>query len=92
MQIKVKPVGIMQKFFSDKKMTFSLRKNATLADLYDQIGRTLGDELPRSIWNHEKNRFRGPITVISCQTVLKNESTLLKDNQLIELKRFLVGG
>jgi hypothetical protein len=52
----------------------------------------MGDDLPRSIWNHEKNRFRGPIIVSSNKVILKKECTSLHNNQLIELKRFLIGG
>ena len=92
MQIRVQPAGIIRHHFPEEEMTFTLEKNASLADLYDEIGFSIGSRLPESIWNHKKNRFRGPIIVSSDNVVLKSEDTLLRDNQLIKLKRFLVGG
>jgi hypothetical protein len=92
MQVKVEPAGTIQKHFPGKIMFFTLRKDARLSDLYDEIGNSIGSSLPKSIWNHEKSRFRGPVIVASDNTVLKEEETLLRHNQLITLKRLLVGG
>ena len=92
MQIKVQPTGNIQQYFPKVEMIFDIKEDATLVDLYNEMGRTMGDDLPRSIWNHEKNRFRGPIIVSSNKVILKKECTSLHNNQLIELKRFLIGG
>ena len=92
MQIRVQPAGIISQHFPEEVMTFTLEDNSKLADLYNEIGSSIGSRLPKSIWNHEKSRFRGPVIVTSGNVILKSEETLLHDNQLIKLKRFLVGG
>lgn len=92
MQIRLQPTGTIQQHFPEEVMTFTLEDNATLFDLYNEIGYSIGSRLPKSIWNHEKNKFRGPVIIISDNRVLKNKDTLLRNNQLIKLKRVLVGG
>ena len=92
MQIMVQPAGIIKQHFPEEVMTFALDESSTLSDLYDEIGCTIGSMLPKSIWNHKKNRFRGPVIVASENVILSSEDTQLHDNQLITLKRFLVGG
>ena len=92
MQIRVQPAGIISQHFPEEVMTFTLEDNSKIADLYNEIGSSIGGRLPKSIWNHEKSRFRGPVIVTSGNVILKSEETLLHDNQLIKLKRFLVGG
>lgn len=92
MQIRVQPAGVISQHFPEEVMVFTLEEKSTLSDLYDEIGYSIGGNLPESIWNKNKNRFRGPIIVASNGIVLKSEDTLLRDNQLIKLKRFLIGG
>jgi hypothetical protein len=92
MEIRVQPAGMIRQHFPEEVMTFTLEDNSNLSDLYDEIGSSIGSRLPKSIWNHKKNRFRGPVIVTSDNVILKSEDTLLHENQLIKLKRFLVGG
>lgn len=92
MRVEIQLIGSIQLYFSKTKMHFNLKDNATLADLYDEMGNSMGDSLSKAIWNHRKKRFRGPVVVVSNNVTLKEEDTLLHDNQLIELKRFLIGG
>jgi len=92
MRVEIQLSGSIQLYFSDAKMHFNLKNNATLADLYEEMGHSIGSKMSKAIWNHEKKRFRGPVVVVSNNEILKGEDTLLHDNQLIELKRFLIGG
>ena len=77
MQITLQFSSTMRRYFSDSDLIFNLRDNATLADLYNEIGKTHGDELSSAIWNHEKSRFRGPVVVSSNKEIIKKEDTLL---------------
>lgn len=70
----------------------TLKDQATVADLYNTIGESLGDKLPESIWNREKSRFRGPVLLVSDGKLIRDEAIRLYDGQKIELRRYLVGG
>jgi len=92
MEIILKTSGTMERFFPKKEFRFVLKKGAQLSDLYEIMGRLNGPEISAAVWNHGKNRFRGPVIVKSGGRLLKNEEEILYDGQIIELKRFLIGG
>ena len=92
MRIRVTMSGTMYKFLSKERINLELRKNATLADLYDALAEIATHGAPSAIWNPAKRRFRGPVIVRSGGTVIKDETTRLHDGQQIEFKRFLIGG
>lgn len=92
MEICIEIKGIMKDYFPTEQIKFRLKDRATLADLYSKIGESFGEMLPNAIWNREKNRFRGPVLLISNSKLIKNETTQLQDGQKIEVSRYLVGG
>lgn len=82
----------MERFFPEKEIRLVLKKEAVLSDLYQNMGRLYGPEISVAVWNHKKNRFRGPVIISSDGRLLKGEDENLYDGQIIELKRFLIGG
>ena len=92
LEIIIKINGTMERFFPEKKISMVLEQGAVLSDLYEVMGLFKGPKLSRAVWNHDKNRFRGPVIVISENRLLKNEDETLYDGQIIEFKRALVGG
>jgi hypothetical protein len=92
MEIILKTSGTIERFFPEKEIRFVLKKGAALSDLYEMMGRLNGSKISAAIWNHGKNRFRGPVIVSSGGRLLKNEDEILYNGQIIELKRFLIGG
>ena len=92
MHVRIQPDGNISRHFPEKEIVLELEENSTLVDLFDEIGRSIGSNLPESIWNKGKSRFRGPIIIASGGAVLRNHDEVLHDGQLIKLKRFLVGG
>jgi hypothetical protein len=63
-----------------------------LKDVFEALDNEIGDILPNSIWNRVKKRFRGPVLIIADGKILRDENTIVKDGQLLKIKRFLVGG
>lgn len=92
MKIVLKVIGTMQAYFPASELDFSLDENATLSDLYNEIGRTAGPQISQAVWNHDKSRPRGPVIMRSDDRVLKDEAHPLYEGQVLELKRFLIGG
>lgn len=84
--------GTMERYFPATEYSLSLGPNATLADLYEELGKVAGAEISQAVWNHTKNRPRGPVIIRSESGVIKSESHPLHEGQVIEMKRFLVGG
>lgn len=91
-QVTVQVAGTIKLFFSNTHFTLNLKNQATLKDLYMEIGNKYGDQLSESVWNHKKNKFRGPVVVSSQGDVLRKEQTVLRDDQCIKISRFLIGG
>jgi len=92
MDVILKISGTMERFFPEKKIRLVLKKEAVLSDLYQILGRLYGPKISVAVWNHKKNRFRGPVIISSDGRLLKSEHENLYDGQIIELKRFLIGG
>ena len=92
MKVNIEAIGIMKNYFPFAQLEVTLGGQATLADLYHEIGISLGDKLPDAIWNREKSRFRGPVLLSSNGQLIKDDITCLHDGQKIELRRYLVGG
>ena len=92
MEIIIKATGTIERFFPAKEIRLELETGAVLSDAYEKMGQQHGPTLSAAIWNHGKNRFRGPVIVSSGGRLLKNENEILSDGQIIELKRFLIGG
>ncbi len=92
MEVILKISGTIERFFPEKELRFILKKGALLSDLYEMMGQFNGSEISAAVWNHGKNKFRGPVIVSSGGRLLKNEDEILYDGQIIELKRFLIGG
>ena len=92
MEVILKTSGSIERFFPEKEIRFVLEKGAVLSDLYEMMGQVNGSDISAAVWNHGKNRFRGPVIVSSSGRLLKNEDEVLYDGQIIELKRFLIGG
>jgi len=92
MEIILKISGTIERFFPEKEIRFVLKKGVVLSDLYEMMGWLYGSKISAAVWNHGKNRFRGPVIVSSGGRLLKNEDEILYDGQIIELKRFLIGG
>jgi hypothetical protein len=63
-----------------------------LKDVFEALDNEIGEILPNSIWNRAKKRFRGPVLIIADGKILRDEDTIIKDGQLLKIKRFLVGG
>ncbi|WP_092226182.1 hypothetical protein [Desulforhopalus singaporensis] len=92
MKVNIEPIGIMKNYFPLPRIEITLRESATLADLFNEVGVSLGDKLADAIWNREKSRFRGPVLLWSNGELIKDDATQLHDGQKIELRRYLVGG
>lgn len=92
MNILLKINGTMERYFPAVEFHLSLGDDATLASLYDELGVVAGNRISPAVWNHEKNRPRGPVIMRSEGGVLKDENSPLHEGQILELKRFLVGG
>ena len=92
MKILLKISGTMEWYFPATEYHFSLGKDATLADLYEELAVVAGADISSAVWNHNKNRPRGPVLMCSEEGVLKNEKEPLCEGQILEFKRFLVGG
>lgn len=92
MKINLKISGTMERYFPQNQFLLNLDEEATLSDMYQELGKTIGHEISPAVWNHNKNRPRGPVIVRSESGVLKDDSTILTEGQTLELKRFLIGG
>ncbi len=92
MKILLKINGTMGRYFPATEYQLGLAKNAQLSDLYEELGKVVGTEISQAVWNHSKNRPRGPVIVCSESGVLKDEKHPLHEGQILELKRFMVGG
>lgn len=92
MKIRLTISGTMERFFPATEFCLELGREATLSDLYDELGSTIGADISKAVWNHQASRPRGPVIVRSDEGVLKDENQPLYDGQTIELKRFLIGG
>ncbi len=92
MKIILKINGTMERFFPATEFNLFLSQNATLAELYEELGKLAGEKISQAVWNHKKNRPRGPVIIRSESGVLKDENHPLHEGQVIEMKRFLVGG
>jgi hypothetical protein len=90
--VNIQPTGIIKKYFPHAQFELNLKDQATLADLYNKIGESLGDKLPEAIWNHQKSRFRGPVLITSNGKLIRDDATRLQNGQKIQLRRYLVGG
>lgn len=51
--------GIIRNYLPHADLELTLEDQAANADLYNKIGKLLGDKLPEAIWDMEKSRFRG---------------------------------
>jgi len=92
MEVTLKISGTMERFFPEKKIRFIFKGEAVLSDIYQTMGLLYGSKISKAVWNHKKNRFRGPVIISSDGRLLKNDDEKLYDGQIIELKRFLIGG
>ncbi len=92
MKVTLKFDNEMEQYYPRKTLSLVLKENAVLLDLFQAIGSLKSSQLPESIWNYSKDRFRGPVLIISCGKLIKNENEKLYDDQLIELRRCLIGG
>lgn len=92
MKILLKINGTMERYFPATEYQFSLGKDATLSDLYEELANVAGADISPAVWNHKKNRPRGPVIMRSESGVLKDGKHPLHEGQILELKRFLVGG
>jgi hypothetical protein len=92
MNIKISVSGILKRYFEQPSFLINLSNEASLEDLFQYIHQHWAEQLPPSIWNSEKRRFRGPVIMMSNQKVLKNKKEKLNHNQHIELFRFVSGG
>lgn len=92
MKIILKINGTMERYFPATEFNLCLKENASLADLYEELGKVAGDKISQAVWNHTKNRPRGPVIVSSESGVLKKDTHPLHEGQVIEMKRFLIGG
>jgi hypothetical protein len=92
MKILLKITGTMERYFPATEYHLSLEKEATLADLYEELANVAGAEISPAVWNNKKRRPRGPVVMRSEAGVLKDESHPLHEGQILEFKRFLVGG
>ncbi len=92
MKILLKINGTMERYFPATEYHLNLGKDATLADLYEKLANLAGADISPAVWNHNKNRPRGPVIMRSEAGVLKDENEPLCEGQILEFKRFLVGG
>lgn len=92
MEVILKPVGFIEKFFPEKEIRLELANTATLADLYQIMGQLYGSDISAAVWNHKKSRFRGPVSVSADGRLLIKDDECLYDGQIIVFKRFLIGG
>ncbi len=92
MKILLKINGTMERYFPATEYHLNLEKDATLADLYEELANVAGADISSAVWNHSKNRPRGPV-IMRCESgVLQDEDEPLCEGQVLEFKRFLVGG
>jgi len=92
MKVTLQFDNAMEQYYPQKTLSIVLKENALLLDLFQAIGSLKNPQLPESIWNYSKDRFKGPVMITSCGKLLKNENEKLYNGQLIELRRFLTGG
>ncbi len=92
MKILLKIHSTVERYFPATEFQLSLAEDATLAELYEELGRVVGIEISQAIWNHAKNRPRGPVIMRSEAGVIIDENYPLSEGQILEMKRFLVGG
>ena len=92
MKLLLKINGTMKRYFPATEYHLSLEKDATLADLYEELANVAGADISQAVWNHKKNRPRGPVIMRSETGVIKDEKEPLYEGQILEFKRFLVGG
>ena len=91
MKVTLEFNGVMENYYPDKQVDVSVPESATLADLFQCIGR-LKPALPESIWHYGENRFRGPVLITSDGRVLRDKNEKLYTGQLVRLRRVLMGG
>lgn len=92
MNILLKISGTMERYFPATEFHFKLGNDATLSDLYEELAIVAGADISPAVWNHNKNRPRGPVIIRSEAGVIKDEKHPLYEGQILEFKRFLVGG
>ena len=64
MNINISVSGILKRYFEQASFQITLSNDASLEDLYQYIHNHWKEQLPPSIWNSDKKRFRGPVIVI----------------------------
>ena len=84
--------GYLNKFFEQSQFELDLEEGATLADLLIAIDSRFGESLPKSIWAHEKKKFRGPVVVSIGEQSVSDPSFPLTDGQQVSISRFIIGG
>lgn len=84
--------GYLQTFFDQSCYELELNEGATLADLFLAIDRRFGASLPKSVWSHEKQKFRGPVSISVEQNMVSDPAFPLAEGQQVSITRFLIGG
>ena len=85
--------GYMKKYFPEEEYPIDImKKDATLADFFNELGNTKGAELPKAAWNKEKSRFRAPIMISIDGKVIKEETHPLYEGQHIAISFIISGG
>jgi len=84
--------GYIRSHFKEDKYELMLKENATIKNLFEEVDKLMGKDLSKAIWNHDKKCFRGPVVVRVDGNIVKQESYNLKNGQVVEISRLLVGG
>ena len=92
MKVNLSIKGYLNRFFEQDHYELELAEGALLADLFNAIDRGFGASLPKSIWSHEKKKFRGPVAVSVEQEIVRDQAFPLAEGQRITISRFIIGG
>ena len=82
----------MKKYFPEEKYTIDIMEGATLADFFNELGKTKGAGLSSAVWNREKSRFRRPVMINIDGKVIKEETYPLSEGQHISINFIIIGG
>jgi len=92
MKITLSVNGYLSRFFGQSQYELVLEEGSTLTELLFEIDSKFGAALPKSVWAHDKKRFRGPVSVSVGEEIVRDMAYPLQDGQQIAIARFLIGG
>ena len=92
MRIAVTFFNIVRHFAGMPGMEVELSDNATLEELLQEVGRSVGDNFPAWIWNPQNQAFNPGILVFVDNEQVRDLTRRLHDGNQVFLAAALLGG